>query len=112
MHCLLEGLRDAPGGLVQLVWGVCGVSQYEPWNPRPLPVPGQRVNEHPGPQDRLAQVRVAGLSSQPGERDEQVQPGRDALDAALRYVSSQLRHRVLLFPKLPPGADAALCHFR
>ena len=29
-----------------------------------------------------------------------------------RYVSSQMRHRVLLFPKLPPGADAALCHFR
>ena len=24
-----------------------------------------------------------------------------------RYVSSQMRHRVLLFPKLPPGADAA-----
>ncbi len=24
-----------------------------------------------------------------------------------RYVSSQMRHRVLLFPKLPPWADAA-----
>ena len=29
-----------------------------------------------------------------------------------RYVSSQMRHRFLLFPKLPPGTDAALCHFR
>src|ERR1035441_5814021 len=24
-----------------------------------------------------------------------------------RYVSSQMRHRFLLFPKLPPGTDAA-----
>jgi hypothetical protein len=29
-----------------------------------------------------------------------------------RYVSSQMRHRVLLSPKLPPGADAALCRCR
>jgi NACHT domain len=29
-----------------------------------------------------------------------------------RYVSSQMRHRVLLFPKLPSGADAAPCHCR
>ena len=27
--------------------------------------------------------------------------------ASIRYVSSQMRHRVLLFPKLPPWADAA-----
>ena len=30
-----------------------------------------------------------------------------ALSLAARYVSSQMRHRFLLFPKLPPGADAA-----
>ena len=29
-----------------------------------------------------------------------------------RYVSSQMRHRVLRVPKLPPGADAALSHCR
>ena len=43
------------------------------------------------PARRIAsrQVRVAGLSSQPGERDEQVKPGRDALDAALGQVRAQ-----------------------
>jgi hypothetical protein len=29
------------------------------------------------------------------------------LTPALRYVSSQMRHRLLLFPRLPPGTDAA-----
>jgi hypothetical protein len=31
---------------------------------------------------------------------------------APRYVSSQLRHRVLLFPKLPPRTDGASCLVR
>jgi hypothetical protein len=31
---------------------------------------------------------------------------------SLRYVSSQMRHRVLLFPRVPPGTDAAVCHCR
>ena len=35
-----------------------------------------------------------------------ISPGHDEF-LRLRYVSSQMRHRVLLFPKLPPGADAA-----
>jgi hypothetical protein len=34
----------------------------------------------------------------------------DAFLSAPRYVSSQMRHRVLLFPKLPPGAGIAFCH--
>jgi len=29
-----------------------------------------------------------------------------------RYVSSQMRHRFLLFPKLHSGTDTALCHCR
>jgi hypothetical protein len=29
-----------------------------------------------------------------------------------RYVSSQMRHRFLLFPRVPPGADSVLCHCR
>ncbi len=31
----------------------------------------------------------------------------DAEGGAVRYVSSQMRYRFLLFPKLPPWADAA-----
>lgn len=36
------------------------------------------------------------------------------VDASVRarYVSSQMRHRVLLFPKLAPGAGAVLYHCR
>ena len=36
--------------------------------------------------------------------------GAHFLTPPKRYVSSQMRHGVLLFPKLPPWADAALCH--
>jgi hypothetical protein len=32
--------------------------------------------------------------------------------AAQRYVSSQMRHRVLLLPRLPPWTDAVLCPVR
>ena len=57
------------------------------------------------PEARL-DARVAGHST----------PGRSRAQrwrrTRLRYVSSQMRHRVLLFPKLPPGADAALSHCR
>jgi hypothetical protein len=64
-----------------------GVSQNDPGYPRSLTVPGQRVDEHPGPQDRLRQVRVR--AGQPGERDEQVKSGRNALDASLGQIQAQ-----------------------
>jgi len=35
-----------------------------------------------------------------------------AAKLAERYVSSQLRHRVLLLPRLPPWTDAVLCPVR
>ena len=44
--------------LAQLIKGVGRISQNDPGYPRPVTVPGQRVDEDPGPQDRLGQVRV------------------------------------------------------
>jgi hypothetical protein len=38
--------------------------------------------------------------------------GRSGANLPDRYVSSQLRHRVLSLPKLPPWADTALCPVR
>jgi hypothetical protein len=45
------------------------------------------VDEHPGSQDRLRQVGVQART--PGERDEQVKSGRDALDAGRGEVLAQ-----------------------
>ena len=89
---------------MQLVRGVRGVPENDPWHPWPLTVPGQRVHEHPGPQDHLRQVRIISLAGQRGERDEQVQPGRDALDAGRGQVHAQ-RAELGVAPGPLPLAD-------
>ena len=45
------------------------------------------MDQHPGSQDRLRQVGVGARP--PGERDEQVKSGRDALDAGRGQVLAQ-----------------------
>lgn len=84
---------------MQLVGGVRGISQHDPRRPGSLTVPGQRLDEHPGAQDRLRQVRV--WPGQPGERDQQVQSRRHPLDAAFGQVGTQRAEQGVAAGALP-----------
>jgi len=65
-------------------------------------VPGQRLDQDPLAQDRFGEVRIR--AGQPGERDEQVESRRDALDAALGQVGAQ-RAEQRVAPAPLPLAD-------
>src|ERR1035441_4809547 len=62
------------------------------------PAPGEPAPKDPGTPTALRDLPVPGSA---------VVVAASWLSAAHRYVSSQMRHRFLLFPKLPPGTDAA-----
>ena len=59
-----QDLRDAPRGLEQLVRGMHGVAKHYSGHPRPLTVPGQRVDEHPA--RRIASARSVSRQASPG----------------------------------------------
>ena len=76
------------------------------WVSPPPAEPGiQTHTQERGGRGEDAEGGLGGIGDQSAVA--QLVPG-----AALRYVSSQMRHKVLLFPKLPPWADAGLCHCR
>ena len=62
-------------------------------------MPGQRVDEHPGPADALGEIGV--VQRQGRERDEQVQSRGDALHPCLRELRAEHGEQ-----RVPPGALA------
>jgi hypothetical protein len=44
---IMKDAGDPPDGFVQLVGGMCRIAQYEPGFCGSLPVPRQRMDEHP-----------------------------------------------------------------
>jgi hypothetical protein len=73
--------------------GMRGVAEDQPGRAGVVAVPGQRVHKYVGPVDLARQVRVVGQAGQAGERDQQVQPRSDALDAGLGQVLVQRREQ-------------------
>jgi hypothetical protein len=62
--------------------------------------------------NKCAYCETGGFAGFPWDVEHFRPKGSVAEDRSHRYVSSQMRHRFLLFPKLPPGAGAVLGHCR
>jgi hypothetical protein len=97
----VDGPGDAAGGLAELVGGVRGVTEDEAGRAGAFAVPGQRVSEHPGLLHPPGEIRVVEPASQPRQRDQQMEAGRDALDTGPGQVLTQPREQGVTTAALP-----------